>query len=125
VKPEGAQRAAQAALEILQGLRGRSVQFERQNQVRLEVRASIHAGHVMPKGPGQVVGTTTKTASNLSKCALPWEVLVSVDTAPLLQPRFVLEPASRPQPAERSMAEAFKLQAAPPPVPQAPPVDGR
>jgi len=123
VHPEGAQRAAQAALEILQGVRGRSAQLERQKQVRLDIRASIHAGHVVPRGPGQVVGATPKAASQLSARALPWEVVVSVDTAPLLQPRFVLEPSSRPQPPEPGLPEVLRLRVAPTPAPS--PAGGR
>jgi len=113
--PEDAQRAAQAALEILQGVRQRNTQLERQKQVRLEVRASIHSGHVVPRGPTQIVGATPRAAAQLSTRALPWEVIVSVETASLLQPRFLLEPVSLPPPPETGLPQVLKLQSAQPP----------
>jgi len=112
VHPESAQRAAQAALDILLGVRKRSAQLERQKHVRLEVRASLHAGHIVQRAPGQVVGNTPKTAAQLSTRALPWDIVVSGGTAPLLQPRFVLEPMPPPHPPEPGLPELFKLQVA-------------
>lgn len=112
---DAAQRAAQASLEILQGIRKRSSQLERQKQVRMEVRASLHSGSVVERAPGQIVGTTPKTAAHLSACALPWEIVVSGGMVGLLQPRFRLEPAPRSQFPEMEGAEAFKLQVERPP----------
>jgi serine/threonine protein kinase len=109
--PEDAQRAARAALEILQGVRKYNAQLESQKQVRLGVRASIHAGHVVPRGPGQVVGTAPQAAAQLSERAQPWEIVVSVDTAALLPPRFVLEPPSiPPQPPVPGLPPVLRLQ---------------
>ena len=115
---EAPQRAAQAALEILQGIRKRSAQLERQKQVRMEVRASLHSGPVVARAQGQIVGTTPRTAAQISVRALPWEVVVSVDTAPMLQPRFTLEPAPRSQFPEPEGLGAFKLQVEPAPAPE-------
>jgi serine/threonine protein kinase len=125
VHPESAQRAAQAALEILEGVRKRSAQLERQKQVRLDVRASLHAGLVVPRAPAQIVGTTPTTAAQLSARALPWEVVVSVGTAPLLQPRFTLEPMPQPQPPAAGMPEVLRLQAAQHPAPEPHPAGGQ
>jgi class 3 adenylate cyclase len=125
VQPEGAQRAALAALEILQGVRKRNMQLERQQQVHLDMRASIHAGHVVPRGPGQIVGTTPRAAAQLSARALPWEIVVSADTAPLLQSRFVLEPVLRLQPSEPGLPEVLRLQGELRPEAEAHSVGGR
>lgn len=92
--PEDTRRAAQAALQIFQGVQGHNVQPERRQRVQLDVRASIHAGQVVPRGPRQVMGTLPRIAAQLCALARPWEVLVSADTAPSLQPPFLLEPAA-------------------------------
>ncbi|HEX8698186.1 MAG TPA: protein kinase [Myxococcaceae bacterium] len=107
---EGAQQAAQAALKIAQGVRRHNARLTADNRLRLDVRASIHTGHVATRSPGYVVGTTSRAAAQLSACALPWDIVVSAETAPLLQSHFILEPAPAQQGHSQQVTERFRLR---------------
>jgi class 3 adenylate cyclase/tRNA A-37 threonylcarbamoyl transferase component Bud32 len=106
---EGARHAAYAALEILQRVRQHNAQLEQQRRVRLEVRASLHTGSVGTNGSGQPVGMPPRAAARLSAQAVPWEIVVSADTAPLLQGGFILEPIVERQGYGLAAPEVLRL----------------
>ncbi|MBZ4423299.1 protein kinase [Myxococcus sp. RHSTA-1-4] len=107
---EGALHAAHAALEFLRDLRRHIARSEQHSRVHLDVRAGIHTGHVVVRNPTHIVGTTSNAAAQLSTHALSWEIVVSADTASLLQSRFLLEPALGQQEPHQATTGRFSLR---------------
>jgi TOMM system kinase/cyclase fusion protein len=99
-REDDAQRAARAALEIAAALAQRNAVLEKERQVHIKAQLGLHTGMVVARelrawtssDPGYVVGSTPKTASQISALVQPGTIAVSSETERLLRKHFILEP---------------------------------
>jgi TOMM system kinase/cyclase fusion protein len=84
--------AATAALELVSQVRQRSRGLEQRHGLRLQIRASIHAGVFIVRGPHTPSGRVVSVARKLEELARPGSITVSERARNLLDPHFTLEP---------------------------------
>ena len=86
-------RAARAALELVNQIRGRSSLLETEHGLRLDLRVALHTGFVIGAQNGDPSGSTVNIPLRLEPHVAPGQILVSDPTRQMLDNCAAFEPA--------------------------------
>ena len=90
---DDAERAVRAALEVVDRIRGLSVETERELGESLSVRIGVHRGPIYRTADGAVYGLTVNVAARLQTLAAPNTVVVSDEVQRMVDHLFEFEAA--------------------------------